>query len=170
MVIDGTDFKRQEPHPYTKEVNRKWFTPKFKSAGFRWEVGTSISRGDICWFHGPFPCGMMSDLRIFRLKLKQLLLPGEKVFADKGYKGDIKCVTPYEAKNKSHKRAMVLSRARHETINRRFKTWGVLYQTWRNENEKHAFVFKAVVTIVQIEISNGRPPFKVDQFEDCAFI
>ena len=126
MVVDGTYFHRQEPYPYTKEVNRLWFTPKFKSAGFQYEVGTSLKTGEICWFNGPFPCGLMSNLRIFQLKLKVLLLPGEKVVADKGYKGDPKVCTPYDAIDKDHEIAMSLGRARHEIVNRLIKQFGVL--------------------------------------------
>ena len=108
MVVDGTDFRRQEPFLFTKEVNPKWFTLKFKSAGFRWEVGTSIKRGDICWINGPFPPGLMPDIIIFCLNLKQLLMAGAKVIADKGCRGDTKTCTPFEAKNKAHERAMSL--------------------------------------------------------------
>ena len=165
MVVDGTDFRRQEPFPFTKEVNPKWFTPKFKSAGFRWEVGTSIKGGDICWINGPFPPDLMPDITFFRLNLKQLLMPGEKVIADKKYRGDTKTCTPFEAKNKAHERSMSLGRARHETVNRRFKTWGALQQVWRHSNFKHAVTFRSVATITQLEIQNGRPLFQVLGYE-----
>ena len=169
LVVDGTDFRRQEPYPFTKLSNGPWFTPKFKSAGFRWEVGTSIKTGDVCWFNGPFPCGMMCDLRIFRLTSKTCLRAEEKVVADKGYRGDSKVVTPLDAKNNDHRRAMSLGRARHETVNRRIKQWGALQQIWRHDNEKHAFSFRAVITIVQLEIENGRPLFQFIGYQDPLF-
>ena len=170
MVIDSTEFYRQEPYPYTKCVNRLWYTPKFKSAGFRYEVGTSIKTGEICWFNGPFPCGLMSDLRIFRLKLKTILLPEEKVVADKGYKGDTKVCTPYDAINKGHKRAMALGRARHEIVNRRIKQFGALQGIWRHGNDKHGLVFRAAITIVQLEIENGRPLFQFEGYKDRVLV
>ena len=97
-------------------------------------------------------------------------MPGEMVVCDKGYKGDPKTCTPIEAKNAAHRRAMALGRARHETVNRRFKTWGALQQRWRHSNEKHAITFKAVVTITQLEIENGRPLFQINGYEDKALV
>ena len=47
-----------------------------------------MKHGDICWIYGPFPPGLIPDNTIFRLNLKQLLMPGEKVIAEKGYRGD----------------------------------------------------------------------------------
>ena len=126
--------------------------------------------GDICWINGPFPPGLMPDITIFRLNLKQLLMPGEKVIADKGYRGDTKTCTPFEAKNKIHERAMSLGRARHETVNCRFKTWGALQQVWRHSNIKHALTFRSVATITQLEIQNSRPLFQVSGYEDKALV
>lgn len=120
---------------------RKWYSSKFKSVTFRWEVGTVYKTGDICWFNGPFPAGLMPDIRIFCLNLKLLLLPEEKVIGDKGYRGDPKCCTPYEAKNKSYLQEMSVARARHETVHRRFKSWGTLQQIWRHNRHKHGTIF-----------------------------
>lgn len=170
VSVDGTDFRIQEPFPFDREINPKWFSQKFKSAGVRYEVGLCIHTGDIVWFSGPFACGMWPDLKIFRRKLKSMLLPREMVVADKGYAGDIKTCTPFEAKNDNHKRFMSRARARHETINGRFKNWSCLAQTWRHDRNKHHIAFKAVATITQLEISNGNLPFQVPHFDDPAFV
>ena len=164
--MDGTDFRRREPFPFCYGVNSKWFTHKFKSAGFRYEVGTNIKIGNICWFNGPFPCVMMNDLRIFRLKLKTLLRPEEKVLADRGYRGDSKILTEDDAKNKKHRRAIALISARHETVNRRLKQWNSLNEVWRNEDNKHGIVFRSIITITELEIRYGRPLFHVNGYED----
>lgn len=166
VTVDGTDFRIQEPSPF----NRKWYSSKFNGPGVRYEVGICIQSGYIVWIHGPFPCGMMPDIRIFRLKLKDSLLPGEQVVADKGYRGDPKTCTPEEAKNEDHKKSMSRSRARHETINGRFKKWGCLKQIWRHDRNKHNLVFKAVATITQLEMENGYPPFQITTYKDPAFI
>ena len=108
----------------------------------------------------------MNDLRIFRLSLKSLLRPEEQVIADKGYRGDSKTCTPLYAKNRDHSRAMGVARARHETLNRRFKQWGALQGIWRHEDKKHGLVFRSVATITQLEISNGRPLFHCEGYED----
>ena len=105
----------------------------------------------------------------FSLDFKNLFASRRKVVADKGYRGDSKVVTPLDAKNNDHRRAMSLGRARHETVNRRIKQWGALQQIWRHDNEKHAFSFRVVITIVQLEIENGRPLFQFIGYQDPLF-
>ena len=86
--MDRTDFLQKDPFPFTKEMNKIKFPPKFHDAGCLCEVGTSIKRGDICWFNGPFPCGLIPDIKKIRLNIKKALMPGEMVVCDKGYKGN----------------------------------------------------------------------------------
>ena len=115
----------------------------------------------ICWFNGPFPCRIMPDLQIFQSNLKTLLLPSEYVLVDKGYKGESKCITPYDDKCKRHRKAMSKLKVRHETINGRLKNWGCLYQTWRHHQDKHSFAVKTVLVITQIELIHHDPLFSV---------
>ena len=166
MTVDGTDFRIQEPHPWEQDRNRRFYSHKFKGPGLRYEIGICIKTGHLVWFHGPFPCGAYSDLKIYNLKLKHCLHPGEKVIADQGYKGEYSICTKIDAKNESHKKSMSICRARHETINRRFKCFQCLQQIWRHDRAKHEFVFMAVATIVQIELENSRPPFQVTSYSD----
>ena len=77
ISVDGTDFQIYQWEPFWKG----WFSHKFKGPGVRYEVGVCILTGDIVWLHGPFPCGLWPDLKIFRKSLKQQLLEGEKVVA-----------------------------------------------------------------------------------------
>ena len=113
---------------------------------------------------------MMNDLRIFRLKLKTLLRPEERVLADKGYRGDIKVLTLDDAKDKKQRRSIALIAARHENINRRFKEWGILSKLWRNKDKKHVYVFKSIVTITELEIIKRRPLFQVNGYEDQVLV
>ena len=69
-------------------MNETQYPPNFYDAECIWEVGTSIKRGDIIWFNGPFPYGLVPDTNNFRLNLKKGLIPGEMVVCDKGQKGD----------------------------------------------------------------------------------
>ena len=46
-------------------------------------------------------------------------------------------------------------RARHETVNRRFKTWGILKNQYHHNIQEHELVFRAVVVMVQLSIDNG---------------
>ena len=166
ITVDGTDFRIQEPYPWEKEFNRFFYSHKFKGPGLRYEVGICIKTGYLVWFHGPFPCGKFADLTIYNLKLKHSLLRGERVIADQGYKGEPTVCTKLDAKNESHRKSMALCRARHETINRRFKQFKCLQQTWRHNRTKHVHAFTAVVTLTQIELENGHPAFQVCSYTD----
>ena len=89
VSVDGTDFQIQEPTDFSKV----WFSHKFKSAGLRYEVAIAIQTGHVVWTNGPYPAGW-SDLKIFRDKLKKKLKNGERVEADKGYRGEPNKVDP----------------------------------------------------------------------------
>ena len=64
---------------------------------------------------------MMPDTKIYFWDLRWILDTSEKIITDKGYQGLINVMTPFEAKDEKHKKQMALARARHETVNRRFK-------------------------------------------------
>ena len=131
-MVDGTDYRIQEPWPYVKEYNSKWYSHKFKAAAVWYEIGIGIKTGHICWFHGPFPAGI-PDVTIFRIKLKHRLSVREKVIADMGYKGDVKVSLP-DDKVVGHDNCVAMSqlRGRHETINGKLKRWGCLHQMFRH--------------------------------------
>ena len=158
VSIDGTDFRIQEPK---KPFNSKWYSKKFNGPGIRYEVGVSINTGYIVWYNGPYPAGMMPDTKIYFRDLRWILDTSEKIIADKGYQGLINVMTPFEAKDEKHKKQMALARARHETVNRRFKQWHCLQERWRHDRNKHQDVFIAIVCLTQIEILNGHPLFQV---------
>ena len=166
VTIDGIDCQIEEPIPFS----RKWYSHKFSGPGVRYELGVSIHTGDIVSLHGPFLCGSYPDITVFRLGLKRMLGPGEKVVADCGYRGDTKTCTPLNATNQEHLVAMGRARARHETINRRLKKWNCLKNVYRHHLDKHYLVFTSVAVIEQISISNGRAPFQITSYVDPAQI
>jgi hypothetical protein len=53
-------------------------------------------------------------------------------------------------------------RARHETVNKRFKQFGCLHERFRHDAAKHGDVFRAVAVITQLAIENGEPLFGVE--------
>ena len=83
MSVDGTDFKINQ----SQNFETKWFSHKFRGPGLRYEVAINIQTGNIIWSHGPFPPGADTDLAIFLQGLALKLEPGERVEADKGYRG-----------------------------------------------------------------------------------
>jgi DDE superfamily endonuclease len=126
VTIDGVDFQIPEPTSF----DSKWFSHKFGGPGLCYEIGVCIKTGKIVSFNGPFECGTWPDLKIFRSRLRGMRSVGEKVIADRGYRGDARTITPDHAKSANHYRAMNKARARHETINGRLKTWGILKQVF----------------------------------------
>jgi hypothetical protein len=159
LLINGIDFTIFELRVHG--FNESWYSHKHNGPGVRYEVATCINSGDIVWFHGPFPCGSFPDLQIFRLGLKSRLRIGEKVVADRGYRGDPKCTNPDQARSDEHGREMARVRARHETINGRFTDFGCLSQVYRHDRNKHHFLFKTIAVITQLEIQNGHPPYAI---------
>jgi hypothetical protein len=158
VTVDGTDFKVNEPNPFSP----MYFSEKFNHAGLRYEVAICILTGWIVWVNGPFPCGTWPDLRIAREALHGMLADGEMYVADSGYQeGNQHCFTP-DGSNSYEQRKMGEARARHETINGRFKTWKAMDVEWRHSLEKHGVAFRAIAVVTQREIYSGHKNFKVN--------
>ena len=160
VTVDGTDFRILEPSPFSK----KWYSHKFRGPGLRYEVAVGIQSGHIVWTNGPFPAGT-PDIVIFRHSLKNVLTEGERVEADKGYRGErTKIDLPQENTGGLREQVLCKSkvRARHETMNARLKEWAVLRTTFRHQVSKHRAVFRAIIVLSQIKIENGHPLFKVN--------
>lgn len=105
---------------------------------------------------------MFPDITIFRAKLLAWLMPGEKVEADDGYKGEPLFIhTPSSHIDSGNMDALVQAadaRGRHETVNRRFKQFGCLHQVYRHGIDNHGSVFRAVATITQLGLEHGGMP------------
>ena len=171
--MDCTDCRIVEPYPYERKWSDRWFSPKFKGAGLRYEVCISIIGGDIVWVNGPFPCGQYPDIKIFmECGLKDNLEENERVEADAGYGG----ADPEFAKAKMsifHPDLSALIqnkiRARQETVNKRMKQFAALSGIFRHDMTKHSIVFNAVALVTQIAIENGEPLFEIEGYDDSIF-
>ena len=158
MTIDGTDCPIQEP----AQFDTSYYSHKIRKAGVRYEVGVNIQTGDLVWINGPYKCGAFPDLKIFRLKLKNLLDKDEFVKADNGYRGEPKCVRVASSfVSKKDKRAKKKVRARHETINGRFKKYSILSTRFRHDRSKHQMCFYAVASLEQISMDLGYKSYSV---------
>ena len=162
ISVDGTDFQ-------IFEYGRKYFSHKNKKSALRYEIALNIITGDIVWINGPFPAGKYSDITIFRDSLITFLGPSERVEADDGYIGEaphhIKC--PMSVTNPETRKEMQgRLRSRQETVNRRFKDWGVLKQVFRHYAGNHACILHAIVVLTQIAIDSGEPLFSCEYRDD----
>lgn len=93
-----------------------------------------------------------------------MLLPKERVEADKGYRGEyLKVDLPHEGLPKKRPRlqryAKTRIRARHETVNHRFKQFKCLHSIWRHHRDKHQKTFHAVAILVQLGLQYECPLF-----------
>ena len=161
VTVDGTDFRIWEPTPFSAS----WYSHKFHGAGVRYEVVIAIDSGDIVAINGPFRPGDWPDILIFRDRTKGLLLEGERVEADDGYRGEPGCIDlPGECLGGrdagfvdqwQQRKRKGLARARHETINRRFKQFQCLNRVYRHHVDAHSFCFRVCVVFTQIGINFG---------------
>jgi hypothetical protein len=114
---------------------------------------------------------MYNDLMIFRMSLLYHLDTGERVEADDGYVGAspmfVKCPKSIGNIVEMEQQASLV-RHRHETINKRFKQWGILKQVYRSDLTNHGQPFRFVAIVTQLAIENGEPLFQVD-YEDPDF-
>ena len=160
VSVDGTDFR-------VKQLGPTFSSHKFaKKSGVRYEVALCIKTGDIVWLNGPFPCGQLNDISIFRQALMTELSANERVEADDGYVGEspqhIKCPASFTA-NPITKFMQERVRSRQETINNRFKFWCILAHPYRHDLGDHGDVFRAVAVVCQLTINQGERLF------DCGY-
>ena len=153
--LDGTDYRIQEP----TEFDRKWYSHKFKGPGLRYEIGLNISTGDIIWTNGPYPCGSWTDIMIARDSYVHCILPGELTLADDGYPDRNYFVYPRIYPEVSFHQKKIMQR--HETVNHRFKQFGILQQTFRHDLIEHVKCFNAIANIIQTVFNNGDKLYQV---------
>lgn len=77
----------------------------------------------------------------------------EKTFADKRYADATYFIVPNGENKCEHDRIMV----RHEAVNKRFKRFEALKQSFRHDLEKHTMVFNAVANLIQLMLENDEP-------------
>ena len=120
----------------------------------------NIQKGNIVWSHGPFPSGAHTDLAIFLQGLTHKLKPGERVEADKGYRGwprFVDCPNTNVGSDPVQQASKASVRSRHELCNGRLKLFKILSTTYRYSRDKHGLYFRCVLIITQLAIENGSP-------------
>ena len=155
---DGVDFKcfnkqnnlRCRPEWRAYPFDPSYNSHKFNGAGLRYGISTCIQTGDIVSCHGPFPAGKWHDLTIYRKYVKPMLLPGEMVKADAGYRGDPTIRLPDDWVCVSEKIAKKRAASRHETINGRLEFFRCLRHQFRHNRHKHKYYFYTAAVTTQL--------------------
>ena len=164
VSVDGVHCKINEPR---SQPSSGWFSKKSNGAGLTYELGVAVYHNKIVWVNGPFPAGQ-NDITVFRKPdgLLSKIPPNCRAIGDEGYRGEpSKVSTRNQFNSVELKQFQSRVRARHETVNARLKTFGVLSQTFRSKGvtrqDKHKSVFEACCVLVQYELDNGGQLFKV---------
>ena len=158
--MDGTDFRIKEPQPF----DTGWYSEKFNGPAVKYEVAVCIATGWIVWVYGPWRGGR-NDHEISMLGLQQLLDNGERYIADKGYHSS-SALQPNNAWTFEERHYMRVVRGRHETINRLFKRFRSIGNTFKRDHTKHGLVMYSIANIIQVGIMFGEiQPFEVDMDE-----
>ena len=118
----------------------------------RHEVAVSL-KGDIVSVNGLYEAGSYTDLKIFNETLRNSLLPGEKVIADRSYRSN-RCITP-EKLNGLESDVAEDFRARDETINVRIKRFAAVRHQFRHNLGMHAFCFFAATYLIQLSLQRN---------------
>ena len=114
------------------------------------------------WVNGPFACGLWSDWKIFKEGgLLFNLDPNERVEADDGYdNGDPEYVKSRSGIFHDNDTVRNTVRARHETVNKRFKQFGAMSKVFRHGPAKHSIIFDSVATLTQLSFNRGETLFQ----------
>ena len=162
ITVDGTDFRIQEPIPF----NPKWYSHKFKGPGLRYEVAICIKTGWIVWVNGPFPAGEWPDRKIAQAGINHHLDDNECYVGDGGYYDGWQWAETPTGYNNHEQKMYAMARARHETVNRQFKQFGCLSNTYRHKLQKHGAMFHAIANITQLAIMDNESLFQVGYNEN----
>ena len=166
MTVDGTDFRVHQKGSATK--GNAFASHKYAGKSALWyELGVDIIAGNLVWIQGPYPAGKYNDITIFNQCLRHFLKPGERVEADKGYRGHVdKVKGPGNDVSSKNQAMQGRVRARQETLNGRLKNWGIISQVFRHNILLHGMVFRACAVVTQLTIKNGEPLFKVEYYDE----
>ena len=157
MSVDGTDFKINEPTPFSD----KWYCYKVNHAGLRYEVGICIQTGWIVWINGPYAPGFWTDINISRDGIQDALACDELFLADGIYQDSNGwCLTP-TGENNQDQYMKAVARCRHEVVNGYLKNFKVLRECFQHHRTKHGRILWAVANIVQAEIKIHGAPFEL---------
>jgi DDE superfamily endonuclease len=149
--VDGTHCRINEPR---NDPNTQYYSYKHNGPGLTYELGLALHEDRLVWINGPFKAGE-PDIAVFRKPggLGDMIPPGRKVIADKGYRGEPdKISTPNPHDSVTAELYKRRARARHETFNKQIKAFKILGEQFRHELSCHKIAFEAVCVLIQYDI------------------
>lgn len=87
-------------------------------------------------------------------KLEGLIHNDEQTVADSGYYGT-PCLTPSGIMIRIYNVSHEISRAIHEKVNERLKTFNAPYHDFRHDLKSHGYIFFAVLNVTVILLCSG---------------
>ena len=118
----------------------------------------------MCSLKGPYKSGDMSDLKIAKEEglVGKLRKCKEKCIADGTYRNRV-FINSREGNPHQLSQLIASAKARHETINTRFKRFMMfkVLRGFRHSMDVHAIFFHAIANLMQLEIEIDSPLFSM---------
>ena len=111
----------------------------------------------------------MNDITLARQAFVSFLNDNEMAVADSGYRGEmhhIKTPDLMHFRSGEEYYDAAVARARHETVNSRFKNKQVLVKRFRHSLAFHSSCFRAVAVITELNIEAGESLFSVQYIDE----
>jgi len=163
LSVDGIHCWINEPsHPEWSQ-DPTYYSHKYNKAGLDYELGISLVDNRLLWMAGPFPAGT-NDITVFREKglRAELIRRKQKAIGDKGYNGEPKYVSTFNAHDNAGVR-LFKSRAlkRHENFNSLLKQNKILDTRFRHNKVRFACAFEACCVLAQYRIEGEIPLYDI---------
>jgi hypothetical protein len=128
--VDGVHFKAFDPMHPTLPFDKAFKSPKFKRAGFAYDLFISLFEQKLYHIGGPFPAGT-NDKTMWKLGANTLIPEGMVGLGDLGYIGAEGVSVPNKHDSKNSYVFKRRARARHESFNARIKNFAITDHTFR---------------------------------------
>jgi hypothetical protein len=142
--------------PIYKPPNQElYYSVKHKRHVLKFEVVINLVDSIIVWVSGGYP-GSVHDLTIARMKLTSMIIPNERLLADKGYIGDDVFLTPVRTPTTPAQRQwnheVSKCQSKIEKINGRIKDFGLFRNQFKGSNyQLYSEIFIIVCQLINLE-------------------
>lgn len=162
ITVDGVHFRANEPTHGEYSKNPQYYSHKFSTSAFNYEIAIDAYKSRVVHIAGPFPASK-HDITIFRKEgLKEKIPDGKLCIGDKGYRGEPdKLMTPNSHDEPTVRNFKGRARARHESFNKKMKLFGIMEKTFIHGEALHKKCFGCIAVVCQFQMNMGEPLFDV---------